>query len=122
MTMALAGLCACLESDFKKIVAMSTLSQLGIMVYVLSMGSWCLSFFHMVTHAFFKRTLFLGRGSLIHQVGGGQDSRFYGGYLFDRLTGIMFAVRCISLAGFPFVVGFYSKDFILSDLSGNRRV
>jgi len=78
-TMFLAGMCACMEKDFKKIIAMSTLSQLGIMVYILSLGLWSLSFLHIIIHAFFKSILFLSSGSLISHNGGGQDSRFYGG-------------------------------------------
>lgn len=70
----------------------------------------------MVIHAFFKRLLFLGAGSLITHNFGGQDSRFYGGYIFGGCGYAYFLVRCLSLAGFPFVVGFYSKDTILSSL------
>ncbi len=66
-TILLAGLCACLEKDFKKVIAMSTLSQLGMILFVLFIGSWLLSFLHIVVHAFFKRTLFLSRGILISQ-------------------------------------------------------
>jgi len=113
-TMFLAGFCACLEKDFKKVIAMSTLSQLGMMLFVLSNGCWILSFLHIVVHAFFKSTLFLSRGMLISQSWGGQDSRFYGGFCFGRGSFSYFLVRCLSLAGFPFVVGFYSKDTIIS--------
>ncbi len=72
----------------------------------------------MVVHAFFKRTLFLRRGSLISQMRGGQDSRFYGGFYYSSTSYVYFLVSCLSLAGFPFVVGFYSKDFIISYFSG----
>jgi len=72
----------------------------------------------MVIHAFFKSTLFLRRGSLISQVSGGQDSRFYGGFEFSSASYVYFLVSCYSLAGFPFFIGFYSKDSIISYLSG----
>lgn len=117
-TIVLAGFCACLEKDYKKVIAMSTLRQLGMMLFVLSVGCWVLSFLHMVIHAFFKRTLFLRRGSLISQIGGGQDSRFYGGFYYSSVSYVYFLVSCLSLAGFPFVVGFYSKDSLISYFSG----
>lgn len=79
VTILLAGFCACLEGDFKKVIAMSTLRQLGLILFTLSLGAWQLAFLHMVVHAFFKRTLFLRCGSVIHQLVGCQDSRFYGG-------------------------------------------
>lgn len=79
ITMFLAGLCACVERDFKKIIAISTLRQLGLMLFTLSLGAWQLSFLHIVIHAFFKRTLFLRCGFIIHQLIGCQDSRYYGG-------------------------------------------
>jgi NADH-ubiquinone oxidoreductase chain 5 len=117
-TMLLAGFCALFEKDYKKVIAMSTLRQLGMMLFVLSVGCWVLSFLHMVVHAFFKRTLFLSRGMLISQMGGGQDSRFYGGFASSSVSYVYFLVSCFSLAGFPFVVGFYSKDSIIGYLSG----
>jgi len=113
-TIFLAGFCACLEKDFKKVIAMSTLRQLGIILFILSVGSWLLSFLHIVIHAFFKSTLFLSSGILISQNRGGQDSRFYGGFFVDGGSFSYFFVRCLSLAGFPFVIGFYSKDLIIS--------
>jgi NADH:ubiquinone oxidoreductase subunit 5 (subunit L)/multisubunit Na+/H+ antiporter MnhA subunit len=112
-TMIVGGACAVVENDFKKIVAMSTLSQLGIMLYVLFMGFWVLSFLHMVVHAFYKRMLFLRTGSLISCFGGGQDSRVYGGDFFSFFCFLFFVVRCLCLMGFPFYVGFYTKDYVL---------
>jgi NADH-quinone oxidoreductase subunit L len=70
----------------------------------------------MVIHAFFKSTLFLRSGSLISSLSGGQDSRFYGRFRWGSRSLRFFFVRCLSLAGFPFVVGFYSKDFIILSL------
>lgn len=121
-TMVLAGLCAVLEKDFKKVVAISTLSQLGMMMFVLSLGLWILSYIHIIIHAFFKSILFLGTGSIISQVRGLQDSRFYGGMNFSFGSFVYFVVRCFCLAGFPFFIGFYSKDFIISSSSFFRGV
>jgi len=116
-TILLAGGCAWVEKDFKKIVAMSTLSQLGIIIFILCVGSWVLAFLHMVIHAFFKSMLFLSTGSLMGQMGGTQDSRFYGGRYINYRSFLYFLVRCLCLSGFPFFVGFYSKDFIISSSS-----
>ena len=113
LTMVVAGACANLEKDFKKVVALSTLRQLGMMLFILSVGVWVLAFLHMIIHAFFKRMLFLGTGSLISHIGGGQDSRFYGGAFFSFSSGLFFLTSCICLAGFPFCIGFYSKDLII---------
>jgi len=116
-TMFLAGLRSVVERDLKKIVAMSTLSQLGIIIFILSVGAWILSFIHIIIHAFFKSMLFLSTGSLIGQMGGTQDSRFYGGGAYFFGSFLYFIVRCLCLGGFPFLVGFYSKDSIISSVS-----
>lgn len=113
LTIIVAGVCANVERDFKKIVAMSTLRQLGIMLFILSVGVWVLSFLHIVIHAFFKRMLFLSTGSLISHFGGNQDSRYYGFSRLSFFSFIFFFVRAVCLAGFPFYIGFYSKDFII---------
>lgn len=112
-TMVCGGIRALFEEDLKKVVAMSTLSQLGMMMYVLSVGVWVLSFMHMVIHAFFKSILFLRTGVLIRNYSGGQDSRFYGGDFLSLLSFLFFFVRVLCLVGFPFFIGFYSKDFII---------
>lgn len=75
----------------------------------------------MVIHAFFKSTLFLRRGALIAQMRGGQDSRFYGGFGSSSVSFVYFLVSCLALAGFPFVIGFYSKDSIIALFSGSLR-
>lgn len=116
-TILIAGASAVLERDFKKIVAISTLSQLGIMMFILSVGGWLLSFLHIIIHAFFKSMLFLSTGSLIGQIAGTQDSRFYGGSLSNYSSFLNFIVRSLCLCGFPFFLGFYSKDFIISSSS-----
>jgi len=120
LTMVVAGASANLEKDFKKVVAMSTLSQLGMMLFILSVGVWALSFLHIVIHAFFKRMLFLSTGSLIRHLGGGQDSRFYGSRVFSWRASLFFLVSCVCLSGFPFYIGFYSKDFIILGRSLGR--
>jgi NADH-ubiquinone oxidoreductase chain 5 len=116
-TMVLAGMYASFEADLKKVVAMSTLSQLGMMLFVVSVGCWVLSFIHIIIHAFFKSMLFLGTGSLIGQVAGMQDSRFYGGNPVSYFSFVYFFSSCLCLSGFPFLVGFYSKDFIINSVS-----
>jgi len=116
-TIVLAGMYASFEIDLKKVVAMSTLSQLGMMLFIVRIGCWVLSFIHMVIHAFFKSMLFLGTGSLMGQVAGIQDSRFYGGNPVSYFSCVYFFSSCFCLSGFPFFVGFYSKDFIINSVS-----
>jgi NADH-ubiquinone oxidoreductase chain 5 len=121
-TMVLAGVGAFLEKDFKKIVAMSTLRQLGLIIYVISIGCWMFSFVHIIIHAFFKRILFLSTGATIAQFRGGQDSRIFGGSFLIYISFLYFLVSCICLSGFPFFIGFYSKDFIINSSSFLRGV
>jgi len=116
-TMVLAGIYASFEVDLKKVVAMSTLRQLGMMLFVVRIGCWVMSFIHMAIHAFFKSMLFLGTGSLMGQVAGMQDSRFYGGNPVSYFSFVYFFSSCFCLSGFPFFVGFYSKDFIINSVS-----
>lgn len=116
LTISLAGLCAVFELDFKKVVAMSTLSQLGFMIFSISCGYWLLSFLHIVFHAFFKSSLFLSTGNLMHYLVGGQDSRHFGSLGVSFFSKIIFFLSTLSLMGFPFSLGFYSKDRILGAL------
>nr|YP_010279291.1 NADH dehydrogenase subunit 5 [Tetrapedia diversipes]UKG21060.1 NADH dehydrogenase subunit 5 [Tetrapedia diversipes] len=115
-TMFMAGLIANFEYDLKKIVALSTLSQLGFMMSILSVGFVDLAFLHLLIHALFKSLMFLSVGSVIHFMNGSQDLRDYGGlfklYPF-KMTVILFSM--MSLCGFPFLVGFYSKDLIMEE-------
>nr|YP_009862158.1 NADH dehydrogenase subunit 5 [Carpoglyphus lactis]QKV10193.1 NADH dehydrogenase subunit 5 [Carpoglyphus lactis] len=115
-TMFLAGVCSMVELDFKKVVAMSTLSQLGFMMFSLSTGNWLLCFLHMSFHAFFKSMLFLSTGSLMHMILGDQDSRKFGSMGDSLVSKVFFNMSCMSLIGFPFTLGFYSKDAILGVL------
>nr|YP_009348103.1 NADH dehydrogenase subunit 5 [Nothoaspis amazoniensis]APW83516.1 NADH dehydrogenase subunit 5 [Nothoaspis amazoniensis] len=114
LTMMMAGFNAVLETDLKKIIALSTLSQLGLMMVILSIGKADLSFFHLLTHALFKAMLFLCAGFMIHTSLGSQDIRFMGGfYWMNPLIGVAFSLANMSLFGIPFLSGFYSKDLIL---------
>nr|YP_009651411.1 NADH dehydrogenase subunit 5 [Orthetrum melania]QDA21663.1 NADH dehydrogenase subunit 5 [Orthetrum melania] len=114
MTMFMSGLGANYEFDLKKIIALSTLSQLGLMMSILSMGYAKLAFFHLLTHALFKALLFMCAGVIIHNVGDCQDIRFMGGLVnFFPLTSACFMISNLALCGFPFLAGFYSKDLIL---------
>jgi len=114
LTSFLAGASAVIESDFKKIIALSTLSQLGLIILILRCGNYILSYFHLLSHALFKRLLFLCAGILIHNVSGGQDLRTLGGFYYSiPATCIMLNVSNLSLRGFPFLCGFYSKDLIV---------
>nr|QZR91950.1 NADH dehydrogenase subunit 5 [Filchnerella amplivertica] len=114
MTMFMAGLGANFEFDLKKIIALSTLSQLGLMMSILAMGYSKLAFFHLLTHALFKALLFMCAGSMIHNLKDTQDIRFMGSIVyFMPLTSVCFNVSSLSLCGLPFLAGFYSKDLIL---------
>nr|QAY82086.1 NADH dehydrogenase subunit 5 [Endoclita minanus] len=114
MTMFMAGMAANFEFDLKKIIALSTLSQLGLMMSILSMGYYDLAFFHLLTHATFKALLFMCAGVVIHLMNDMQDIRFMGGINnFIPLTSLCFNISNLALCGIPFLAGFYSKDLIL---------
>nr|YP_009503182.1 NADH dehydrogenase subunit 5 [Dotilla wichmanni]AXA13784.1 NADH dehydrogenase subunit 5 [Dotilla wichmanni] len=114
LTMFMAGLGANFEYDLKKIIALSTLSQLGVMLSILSLGYPDLSFFHLLSHALFKALLFMCAGVMIHSVNGYQDIRFMGCLVkFMPLTVSYMMISNMALCGFPFLAGFYSKDMIL---------
>lgn len=113
-TIFIAGLGANFEYDLKKIIALSTLSQLGVILRVLSLGFPDLAFFHLLTHALFKALLFLCAGVVIHSLGDYQDIRIMGGLIIRiPLTGVCINLSNLSLCGIPFMAGFYSKDLIL---------
>nr|YP_010596130.1 NADH dehydrogenase subunit 5 [Acanthaspis pedestris]WAJ48462.1 NADH dehydrogenase subunit 5 [Acanthaspis pedestris] len=114
MTMFMAGLGASFEFDLKKIIALSTLSQLGLMMSILFMGFPVLSFFHLLTHAFFKALLFLCAGLMIHCMSDSQDIRHMGVTVSQLpFTCSCFCISNMSLCGLPFLSGFYSKDLII---------
>nr|UXX46882.1 NADH dehydrogenase subunit 5 [Sabethes cyaneus] len=114
LTMFMAGLGANFEFDLKKIIALSTLSQLGLMMSILSMGFYKLAFFHLLTHALFKALLFMCAGVIIHNMKNMQDIRVMGSLMMSMpLTCSCFNIANLALCGMPFLAGFYSKDMIL---------
>nr|ATZ69833.1 NADH dehydrogenase subunit 5 [Conus raulsilvai]ATZ69937.1 NADH dehydrogenase subunit 5 [Conus gonsaloi]ATZ69950.1 NADH dehydrogenase subunit 5 [Conus gonsaloi]ATZ70093.1 NADH dehydrogenase subunit 5 [Conus verdensis]ATZ70106.1 NADH dehydrogenase subunit 5 [Conus verdensis] len=114
LTLLMAGIGANCENDLKKIIALSTLSQLGVMMMSLAMSMPFLALFHLYTHALFKALLFLCAGMIIHNSANNQDIRYMGS-LFSQLplTVTCMNVANLSLCGAPFLSGFYSKDLIL---------
>nr|YP_009571941.1 NADH dehydrogenase subunit 5 [Narosa nigrisigna]QBH74720.1 NADH dehydrogenase subunit 5 [Narosa nigrisigna] len=118
LTMLMAGISANYEFDLKKIIALSTLSQLGLMMSILSMGMPDLAFFHLLTHAMFKALLFMCAGVIIHMMMNIQDIRYMGGMSFYLpLTSLCLNISNLALCGIPFLAGFYSKDMILEMVS-----
>jgi NADH-quinone oxidoreductase subunit L len=114
LTALLAASIAIAQNDIKKVLAYSTVSQLGFMFLALGTGAYAAAVFHVMTHAFFKALLFLGSGSVIHAMGGEQDIRNMGGLSKKlRITYITFLIGCIAIAGVPPFSGFFSKDAIL---------
>nr|YP_008994172.1 NADH dehydrogenase subunit 5 [Solenaia carinata]AGO02014.1 NADH dehydrogenase subunit 5 [Solenaia carinata] len=114
LTLLMAGLSACYEVDLKKIIALSTLSQLGLMMFTVGIGYPIIAVFHLFTHALFKALLFLCAGSIIHSTGDVQDGRILGSInsLLPFSSGCL-VLSSASLCGMPFLSGFYSKDLIL---------
>nr|YP_003587415.2 NADH dehydrogenase subunit 5 [Parnassius bremeri] len=118
LTMFMAGASANYEFDLKKIIALSTLSQLGLMMSILSMGLPELAFFHLLTHAMFKALLFMCAGVIIHMMNDNQDIRYMGGIsLYIPMTSLCMNISNLALCGIPFLAGFYSKDLILEMVS-----
>ena len=114
-TAVLAALIALTQTDIKKVLAYSTVSQLGYMFLGLGVGAYTGAFFHVMTHAFFKALLFLGAGSVIHGVSGEQDMRKMGGLKGKmKITFITMLVGTLAISGIPPFSGFFSKDEILS--------
>lgn len=103
-----------LQNDLKRVIAYSTCSQLGYMVFACGLSNYSVGVFHLVNHAFFKALLFLGAGSIIHAVADEQDMRKMGGLKnLIPFTYSMMVIGSLALIGFPFLTGFYSKDVIL---------
>lgn len=114
-TAVLAATIALKQNDIKKVLAYSTVSQLGYMFLGLGVGAYTGAVFHVMTHAFFKALLFLGAGSVIHAMSGEQDMRNMGGLKkYMSITHITFLLGCIAIAGIPPFSGFFSKDEILA--------
>ena len=111
------------QNDIKKVLAYSTVSQLGYMFLALGTGSYVAAVFHVMTHAFFKALLFLGSGSVIHAMGGEQDIRKMGGLgKYMKTTNWTFLVGCLAIAGIPGFSGFFSKDEILAGAYANSPI
>lgn len=114
ITIIMSGWGANFETDIKKIIALSTLSQLGLIIIIVRAGLPELAFFHLITHAIFKSTLFICGGTIIHISDGSQDSRQISSLQISRpLLICIFALTNLALLGFPFLAGFYSKDLVL---------
>ena len=107
------------QQDIKKVIAYSTMSQLGMMIIAIGLSSYNIALFHLVNHAFYKGLLFLGAGAVIHAVADNQDFRKYGGLIsYLPLTYSVMLIASMSLVAIPFMTGFYSKDFILESAFG----
>ena len=114
LTIIMAGITAIIEIDIKKIIALSTLRQLGIIIIILGIGNPILSFFHLISHAFFKAMLFMCAGLIIHRIKDYQDIRKIGfNYVNINLSISIMIIANIRLCGLPFLRGFYSKDMII---------
>lgn len=114
LTIFISGIMAIVENDLKKIIALSTLRQLGLIIIILRLGLKIIAFYHLLTHAVFKSILFICAGVVIHLIKNNQDIRSLG-----RLNEVIpftiigFYISRLSLCGFPFIAGFYSKDYII---------
>jgi NADH-ubiquinone oxidoreductase chain 5 len=119
ITTVFSSLIGLFQQDIKKVIAYSTMSQLGMMVIAVGLSSYNVALFHLVNHAFYKGLLFLGAGAVIHAVSDNQDFRRYGGLrAFLPLTYSVMLIASLSLVAFPFMTGFYSKDLILESAYG----
>ncbi len=119
ITTVFSSLIGLFQQDIKKVIAYSTMSQLGMMVIAVGLSSYNIALFHLVNHAFYKGLLFLGAGAVIHAVADNQDFRKYGGLIaYLPLTYSVMLIASLSLVAIPFMTGFYSKDFILESAYG----
>jgi NADH-ubiquinone oxidoreductase chain 5 len=126
MTAFFAATTGLLQNDLKRVIAYSTCSQLGYMIFACGISQYAVGVFHLMNHAFFKALLFLSAGSVIHALGDEQDMRKMGGLVkLLPFTYSMMVLGSLALVGFPYLTGFYSKDVILEvayakyTLSGN---
>ena len=114
LTAFVAGTIGLVQNDLKKVIAYSTCSQLGYMIFACGLSNYSVSMFHLINHAYFKALLFLSAGSIIHALNDEQDMRRMGGLLqVLPYTYVMILIGSLALMGFPFLTGFYSKDVIL---------
>ena len=123
ITTVFSSLIGLFQQDIKKVIAYSTMSQLGMMVIAIGLSCYTIALFHLINHAFYKGLLFLCAGAVIHAVGDNQDFRKYGGLLsYLPLTYSLMLTASLSLVAFPFMTGFYSKDFILESAYGQYKL
>ena len=123
ITTVFSSLIGLFQQDIKKVIAYSTMSQLGMMVIAIGLSSYTVALFHLINHAFYKGLLFLCAGAVIHAVADNQDFRKYGGLvLYLPLTYSLMLTASLSLVAFPFMTGFYSKDFILESAFGQYKL
>ena len=123
ITTVFSSLIGLFQQDIKKVIAYSTMSQLGMMVIAIGLSSYTLALFHLINHAFYKGLLFLCAGAVIHAVADNQDFRKYGGLVsYLPLTYSLMLSASLSLVAFPFMTGFYSKDFILESAYGQYKL
>lgn len=119
ITLVLAATIACVQTDIKRVLAYSTVSQLGFMMLAMGVGGWAAGLFHLLTHAFFKALLFLGSGSVIHGCHHEQDLRKMGGLRAKMpMTAMTMLVGVLAICGTPFFSGWYSKDAVLAHALG----
>ena len=119
ITTVFSSLIGLFQQDIKKVIAYSTMSQLGMMVIAIGLSCYNIALFHLINHAFYKGLLFLGAGAVIHAVADNQDFRKYGGLIhYLPLTYSVMLIASLSLVAIPFMTGFYSKDFILESSYG----
>ncbi len=119
ITTVFSSLIGLFQQDIKKVIAYSTMSQLGMMVIAIGLSSYNIALFHLINHAFYKGLLFLGAGAVIHAVADNQDFRKYGGLIsFLPLSYSVMLIASLSLVAFPFMTGYFSKDLILESVYG----
>jgi NADH-quinone oxidoreductase subunit L len=125
-TALMAAIVATVQTDIKRVLAYSTMSQIGYMFFAVAAGAEVAGIFHLVSHAFFKALLFLAAGNVIHALAGEQDLRRMGGLWRSMpVTGFVFLIGALALAGIPPLAGFFSKDEIISagfDIGATRRL
>jgi NADH-ubiquinone oxidoreductase chain 5 len=123
MTAFFAASIGIVQNDMKKVIAYSTCSQLGYMIFACGISAYNVSFFHLINHAFFKALLFLGSGIIIHALNNEQDMRRMGGLLkILPYSYNMMLIGSLALIGFPFLSGFYSKDLILESAYSQYKI
>lgn len=123
MTSFFAATTGIVQNDLKRVIAYSTCSQLGYMVFVCGLSGYSISIFHLMNHAFFKALLFLSAGAIIHALSDEQDMRKFGGLVqLIPFTYMMIIIGSLALVGFPFLTGFYSKDTILEIAFANYSI